>query len=102
MLGPDSSESATISNASHLAMSSRFGLFQRDTGAGNKSGKPNRRPVLSDKSRCSNNPNSFCSALWLSISWKYFSAAFAPQHRNNDEKALLVDHRRICATSGQI
>ena len=43
------------------------------------SGKPNRSPVLSEIRRCSNRPNSFRSPLWLSMSWKNFRAAFAPQ-----------------------
>ncbi len=82
-------------------MSSRFGFFQRETGTGNRSGNPNSRPVLSDTRRCSNRPNSFCSPLWLSTSWKNLSAAFAPQQRKRDENALVVDHRRTSTTSGQ-
>jgi hypothetical protein len=35
------------------------------------------------------------------MSWKSFSAAFAPQHRKRHEKAFVVVHCRMSATSGQ-
>ena len=81
----------------------RFGLFQRDTGAGKMSGKPNKSPVLSEIRAMLEQAEQLLLALLVvaDVVEELVAPPSRPSTGRGHEKACVVVHCKMSETSGQ-